>query len=168
MQQSYAKAYGVEVQVSLAELVEDAIQINSAGFERHGIQVIREFEDLPDITTDKQKVLQILVNLISNAKYALIDSGKEKKLLTILIHKRDEDHALVEVTDNGVGISKSNLTRIFSHGYSTKRHGHGFGLHSSALAAKGIGGTLTVQSDGTGRGATFTLGLPVKHIGVVK
>ncbi|MHC4371867.1 MAG: PAS domain-containing protein, partial [Planctomycetota bacterium] len=167
-QQSYAKAYGVEVPVSLTELVEDAIQINSAGFERHGIEVIRDYEDLPEIITDKQKVLQILVNLISNAKYALIDGGKEEKSLTISIHKRDEDHALVEVADNGVGISKSDMTRIFSHGYSTRRHGHGFGLHSSALAAKGIGGTLTVHSDGTGLGATFTLGLPLKHIGSVK
>jgi PAS domain S-box-containing protein len=167
-QQSYAKAVGVEVQVSLAELVEDAIQINSAGLERHGTQLTRDFEELPDIHVDKQKVLQILVNLISNAKYALSDSDKEKKLLTVRIRKHGECNVRVEVADNGVGVPKENLTRIFSHGYTTKQYGHGFGLHSSALAAKGLGGSLSVQSDGIGNGATFTLGLPLKRVKAMK
>jgi signal transduction histidine kinase len=72
------------------------------------------------------------------------------------------------VADNGVGISEDNLTKIFSHGFTTKEHGHGFGLHSSALAAKEIGGSLSVYSDGVGQGATFTLELPFKPIKVMK
>jgi C4-dicarboxylate-specific signal transduction histidine kinase len=168
MQQSYAKVSGFEVQTSLSKLAEDALQINSAGLERHGTRLIREFEELGNVKIDKQKALQILVNLISNAKYALSDSKREEKLLTIRIYKHSEKRFRIEVADNGVGISEDNLTRIFSHGFTTKKHGHGFGLHSSALASSEMGGSLTVHSDGLGQGATFTLELPFKPVEVMK
>jgi len=67
----------------------------------------------------------------------------------------------VSVSDNGVGITEENLTRIFVHGFTTKKDGHGFGLHSGVLAAREMGGSLTVHSAGTGAGATFTLKLPL-------
>ncbi len=168
MQQSYAKVSGVEVQTSLSKLAEDAIQINSAGLERHGTRLIREFEELGDVEIDKQKLLQILVNLISNAKYALSGSNKEEKLVIIRIYKHSEARFRIEVADNGVGVSKDNLAKIFSHGFTTKKDGHGFGLHSSALASKEMGGSLTVHSDGVGQGATFTLELPFKPTEVMK
>jgi len=167
-QQSYAKVSGVEVTTSITRLVEDAIQINSAGLQRHGTRLIREFEELPDVEINKQKVLQILVNLISNAKYASSSSEKEEKIITIRIYKHVEDQFRIVVSDNGVGISRDNLTRIFSHGFTTKKHGHGFGLHSSALASKEIGGSLTVHSDGVRQGAAFTLELPFKPAEIVK
>jgi len=168
MQQEYAKVSGVEVQTSLSGLAEDAIQINSAGLERHGTRLIREFEELPDVEIDKQRVLQILVNLINNAKYALSDSSKEEKLLTIRVYKHGEARFRIEVADNGVGIPKDNLTKIFSYGFTTKERGHGFGLHSCALASSEMGGSLTVRSEGVGQGATFTLELPFKPVEVMK
>ena len=67
----------------------------------------------------------------------------------------------MEVTDNGEGIPKENLTRIFQHGFTTKKTGHGFGLHSGSNAAREMGGSLNVRSDGTGTGATFILELPL-------
>jgi signal transduction histidine kinase/HAMP domain-containing protein len=162
MQQAYAKVSAIEVQISPARLVEDAIRINSAGLQRHGTRLVREFEELPDVEIDKQRVLQILVNLISNAKYALSDSKKRERLVTVRICKPKEGRFRIEVADNGVGIPEENLTRIFSHGFTTKEGGHGFGLHGSALAAKELGGSLTVHSDGVEQGATFTLELPFK------
>lgn len=168
VQQSYAKAAGVEVQASLARLVEDAIQINSAGLERHGTRIVREMDELADVEIDKQRVIQILVNLINNAKYALSSSNKEEKLLTIRVHRHNEDRFQIEVADNGIGITQAHLTKIFSHGFTTKKCGHGFGLHSSALAAKDMGGSLTAHSNGAGQGATFTLELPFKPVEVIK
>ena len=167
MQQSYAKVSGLEMPSSLVELVEDAVQINSAGLQRHGSQIVREFEELPAVEIDKQKVLQILVNLISNAKYALSDSDKEEKILTIRVHKHCENRVRIDIIDNGIGIPEENLTKIFSHGFTTKKHGHGFGLHSGALAAKEIGGSLAVHSDGIGKGSTFTLELPFRPVKVM-
>jgi signal transduction histidine kinase len=68
---------------------------------------------------------------------------------------------LLSVIDTGVGIAQENLERIFNHGFTTRKDGHGFGLHSSALAAKELGGMLHAESAGPGQGATFTLTLPL-------
>jgi signal transduction histidine kinase len=162
VQQAYARIAGVEVRASLAKLVEDAIQINVTGLERHGIRLVREFEELVDVEIDKQRVIQILVNLINNAKDSLGLSKKADKSMTIRIYRRDEDRCCIEVADNGIGISEENLAKIFTHGFTTKTHGHGFGLHSCALASREMGGSLTAHSDGVGQGARFTLELPFK------
>jgi len=167
-QQSYAKVSGVEVATTLTELVEDAIHINLAGLERHDITLVREFEEIPRISIDKQKVIQILVNLINNAKYALSYSDTTEKVMTIRIYKTPEDKIKIEVADDGMGILPENLTRIFQHGFTTKKHGHGFGLHSGALAARELGGSLTAHSEGEGKGATFVLELPYKPVEVMQ
>ncbi len=164
MQQSYAGVAGVMEKLPVAGLVEDALQINSAGFARHGVEVVREFEDLPPMPMDKHKTLQILVNLASNAKYALEASGRPDRRLLLKIGRNGNNRAKIIFADNGVGIAPENLTRIFSLGFTTKANGHGFGLHSAALAAKQMGGSLHAHSDGVGLGATFTLELPLSPI----
>ena len=160
MQQSYAKVAGVIETVNPTQLVDDAVHINGAALTRHDVQVRCEFEPVPMIQTEKHRVLQILVNLIRNAKYALDDSKRQDKLMTIKLGRNGGDHIKIQVIDNGVGIPAENLTRIFAHGFTTRSNGHGFGLHSSALAIKELGGSLTAHSDGVGKGATFTLILP--------
>ena len=160
MQQSYAKVAGVTETVSAAQLVEDALHINGSALARHTVKVRREFEESPPIVTDKHRVLQILVNLMSNAKYALDDSGRPDRLMTLRIGGDGDGHVKIQVSDNGVGIPPENLTRIFGHGFTTRRNGHGFGLHSSALAVRELGGSIQAQSEGLGKGATFTLLLP--------
>ncbi|HET7624790.1 MAG TPA: HAMP domain-containing sensor histidine kinase, partial [Verrucomicrobiae bacterium] len=160
MQQSYAKVAGIREMISVNQLVEDALQINAAALARHDVHVRREFTETPPVSTEKHKVLQILVNLIRNAKYAMDEAGGADKLLTIKIGS-DDDGVKIEIIDNGVGIPKENLTRIFGHGFTTRRNGHGFGLHSSALAVRELGGSLSAHSDGTGTGARFTLILPL-------
>ena len=160
MQQSYASVSGVVEFQSLAALVEDAIHLHAAGLKRHDVRVVREYEELPDILIDKHKVLQILVNLISNARHALCDESVPHRLLTVGIHRNGGGLVHVSVSDSGVGIDAANLTRIFAHGFTTRKGGHGFGLHSGALAAREMGGSLRAESGGLGKGATFTLGLP--------
>jgi signal transduction histidine kinase len=113
------------------------------------------------VRLDKHKALQILINLIRNAKHALDEFRSNDRKITIGIAPGEEGFVNFTVADNGVGIAPENITRIFQHGFTTKKSGHGFGLHSSALAAKEMGGTLTVHSDGPSTGATFTLSLPV-------
>jgi signal transduction histidine kinase len=137
------------------------VQINAAAFIRHGIQVIREYAEVPVVAIDKHKALQILVNLMRNAKYAMEEQPRKKRRLVLRIEPLGRDHVRVSVRDNGVGIAQENLVRIFSHGFTTKRDGHGFGLHSCALAAKEMDGELYAQSDGPGTGATFILELPI-------
>jgi signal transduction histidine kinase len=165
MQQSYSKMSGVKELVSAAELVEDAIRMNDAALVRHDVRVIREYSETPPVLVEKHKVLQILVNLVRNSKYALDESVFPERQLTVRVDKNGSGFVRISVIDNGVGIPPQNLTRIFEHGFTTRKNGHGFGLHGGALSAKELGGALTAHSDGTGRGATFVLELPVSAKG---
>jgi PAS domain S-box-containing protein len=161
MQQSYAKSPGILESLSGADLMEDAVGMNIGSMERHHIKVVRVYAKVPPILVEKHKVLQILVNVIRNAKYACDNSGREDKQITLRI--ANGDHTVkISVADNGVGIPAENMTRIFNLGFTTKKNGHGFGLHSGALAAKELGGKLLAFSDGPDRGATFTLELPIQ------
>ncbi len=161
MQQDYAKVGGVIEHLPAERLVEDAIAINMGGFERHGIKLKRNFASAPPLRVDRHKVLQILINLIRNAKYALDDVERADKQITLSIAASGRGTVCLAVADNGVGISPENLTRIFGHGFTTRRDGHGFGLHTGALAARDLGGSLTAASTGPGHGAVFTLELPI-------
>jgi signal transduction histidine kinase len=160
MQQTYAKVSGLTETIKVTDLVEDAVRMNASALIRHDVQFFREYDEhLPEIIVEKHKVLQILVNLIRNAKYACDESGRKDKRLTMRV-TNGSDVVRIALIDNGIGIPKENLTRIFAHGFTTKKEGHGFGLHSGILAAKEMGGALSVQSDGLDKGATFTLTLP--------
>jgi signal transduction histidine kinase len=134
--------------------------MNGAAFDRHGVDVTREFEDVPLVRVEKHKVLQILINLLRNAKYALDASNQPDKRITVSISPAGDESVQIIIADNGIGISAENLTRVFAHGFTTKEEGHGFGLHSGALAARAMGGSLSVESPGIGQGATFTLEVP--------
>ena len=161
MQQSYAKRGGLTETLDIRKLVEDSLRMNEGAFNRHGVSIVRDYEDVPPIEVDKHKVLQILVNVIRNAKYAC-EETKGKKQVNVRIRAANGS-VLISVIDTGVGIPKENLERIFGHGFTTRPDGHGFGLHSSALAAREMGGTLHAESAGPGQGATFTLALPLER-----
>ncbi|MGJ5819687.1 sensor histidine kinase [Paludibaculum fermentans] len=162
-QQSYAKVSGLVENIKIPEMMDDAIRILDPGFARHGITVVRDFETLPEIAVVKHKILQILLNLLRNAKQALKEvDGTTEKTIRVCVRRKGERRMSLSVQDNGVGLPAENLTRIFGHGFTTKANGHGFGLHSCALAASEMGGSLRAESDGPGKGATFTLELPMK------
>lgn len=160
LQQSYSKTSGLIEPASIIELVEDSIQINAQSLKRHNVKVKRAFTKLPPFLIDSHKVLQILTNLISNAKYAMSDNNRNDKILTIRITEPQDERFRIEVHDNGTGITKENLTRIFEHGFTTKKNGFGFGLHSAAIAANEMNGSLSAHSDGPGKGTVLILELP--------
>jgi signal transduction histidine kinase len=163
MQQAHARLGGVVERLPVPPLIDDALRLHAVSLERQGIQVRREDEPVPPILVDRHKLLQILLNLVSNARHALMDSGRPDKVLTIRIRPGARAGWLrIEVADNGVGIAPEHAERLFTQGFTTKKDGHGFGLHISALAATDMGGTLTCASAGAGQGATFTLELPVE------
>jgi len=156
MQQNLAKVSGTRESLAAAELLEEALKMESSVLGRSDLVIRREFDDVARVTVEKHKVLQILVNLLGNAGQACRQTGVKR--LTLRLKQRG-DRVIIDVIDNGDGIPAENLTRIFGHGFTTKATGHGFGLHSAALAAKEMGGSLSVHSDGLGLGATFTLEL---------
>ena len=162
MQQSYARISGVVERIQFSELVEDALRIHSLAYQRHAIKVHREFAKVPIMTLDRHKVLQILINLFSNAKHACDAKPASDRKVTVRLLMPGANRVRIEVEDSGAGIPAANIERIFNFGFTTRKGGHGFGLHSGALAATEMGGSLTVASPGLGLGATFTLELPLE------
>jgi signal transduction histidine kinase len=158
-QQSYAKVSSVVEILKVSDVVSDALKMSVTG--KNGMQIVKEIPENLTVTVEKHKVLQILVNLMRNAKQACDGSATEVKKLTVCA-TNSGDFIRISVSDNGIGIEPQNIGRIFSHGFTTKKDGHGFGLHSSAATASQLGGALRVNSDGPGKGATFTLELPAK------
>lgn len=161
MQQQLAGGSALVENVDPAEVVEAALQINEAALQRHQVLIERDLARVPAVRLDRHRLLQVLVNLVSNAKYAL-DGVPDPRRLSL--HMRSDGGVLrIEVADNGVGIAPENLERIFHHGFTTRKGGHGYGLHSGALAVKQMGGTIDVHSEGTGKGARFTIELPARR-----
>ena len=163
MQQNYGQISTVSESIPPEQLMEDTFKLNADELAQHEVTVQREYQAVPSITVDKHKVLQILVNLIKNALHACIDGGCKEKIVTLRIFSPTPNSVRMEVADNGIGIAPENLTRIFQYGFTTRKSGHGFGLHSSALTARELGCSLSASSDGANCGATFTLELPCHH-----
>lgn len=160
MQQTYSGNMGVIDKVKSSAVSEDAININKSSIQKNGVSLIRSYRDDPVISVDKHKLIQILVNLISNAKYAVINGGKPEKIIIVKIKKFDES-VVYSVEDNGIGIDEKDLKRIFEFGFKKRIGGHGYGLHHSSLMAKELGGDVSVESPGEGEGAVFRLTIPV-------
>ena len=165
-QQSYASTARVTEVVPISDLVDDALRMNSGALVRHQVAVVKEFAEVPLVPLDRHRVLMILVNLISNAKYAMDGVPDQPHRITLQVNMSDDRTLCIRVADNGEGIAPGNMTRIFAHGFTTRKGGHGFGLHSCALAATEMGGTLTAHSDGPGKGASFALELPIHALEV--
>lgn len=159
-QQSWGQHSSLIERIDLAEVIDSALAIQEEIIDSKRISVQRNYIPLNPVFIDKVKLLHILVNLIINAQESFHDSEQQHKLITINIVHSD-NHLIVQVIDNGMGIAREHVTKIFSQGFTTKKNGHGLGLHGSALAARECGGRLTVESDGFGKGACFNLILPL-------
>ncbi len=163
LQQSHAKSGGINQTVAPSELFAEATRMVASSLDRHGVTFTTTFADMPTITTDRHQVIQILVNFITNAIEAIKQSKTKGKRQIDLQLKRENDEISFTVIDNGIGIPPENREKLFRHGFTTRKDGHGFGLHSGALAAKNLGGQIKVHSDGLGFGAHFTLILPLSR-----
>ncbi len=159
-QQNYACPSAVKENVQLNDIITDALKINNLHTDTHGIRIEKELSDLPPVKIDKHNIIQILNNLLSNAKQALHgqNNNPEIRVASSLIPEKNK--ISISVTDNGCGIDKENCESIFQFGFTTKKDGHGFGLHTSANTAQAMGGNLSFVSSGRDSGTTFTLTLP--------
>ncbi|MEJ5278801.1 DAHL domain-containing protein [Pseudomonas sp. MYb541] len=160
-QQHYAGASALKEPVHISALMDDALRMNAGALSRHNVTVVKHYAQVPEILADKHRLLLIMVNLISNAKYAMSNLVDRPRQMTLTVQPRDDATLQISVKDDGEGIPAENMTRIFTHGFTTRKEGHGFGLHSCALAAVEMNGQLTAHSDGPGLGAMFTLTIPM-------
>ncbi|MDB5037757.1 MAG: zraS 2 [Bacteriovoracaceae bacterium] len=159
-QQDYAKKRLFVEEVRLNELMDDIIEMQGATFRRHNIQILRKYSETPLVHVQRGKLANVLLNLLKNAKEAMNATDAARRLLTIEIGRNNKEDFFLKLTDAGAGVSKNDLEKIFTHGFTTKQKGHGFGLHFCANAMTEMGGKLILESEGTGRGATFILTFP--------
>ena len=159
-QQSYARMGGILESVKIPDVVEDALRLHPMD-EACSLKVLRQYAEVPLIVVNRHQLLQILVNLLQNASRACEENGQTTGEIKIRVELCEPKCVRITVADNGIGIVPENLTKIFAHGFTTRKQGNGFGLHSGALAAKHMGGSLTAQSDGLGKGSSFVLELPI-------
>jgi two-component system sensor kinase FixL len=163
MQQEHARSIGAVDLLPVPRLVDEALKLHMSTLKELGIRLDFDYADVPPILVDRHKLLQILLNLLNNARHSIMESNRPDKHLAIRVRRHEDGRRLlIEVADNGVGIAAENLPRIFTQGFTTKKDGHGFGLHISALAAAEMKGKLSCASPGPGLGATFTLELPME------
>jgi NO-binding membrane sensor protein with MHYT domain/nitrogen-specific signal transduction histidine kinase len=157
-QQSYARRSGMTEEIDVAELLDNALALSFTG--SIDIEVKRDYQAAPRLTLDRHKLIQIVGNLLSNARHALREQTQGRRILTVRIRTPAADSLTIDVEDSGIGIETDVLRRLFEFGFTTKKDGHGFGLHVSGILAKDLGGELSGHSDGQGRGARFSLRLP--------
>jgi len=162
-QQDFAGHSGVLEATLLSEQVDAAIAMTELTPGSASIDIVREYQKLPSVRVDRHKLMQVLVNLIQNARQAMPRGEVSRQVLTVRVQADGDEHVRIEVEDTGVGIPPENLALIFNHGFTTKPGGHGFGLHSSANAATEMEATLHAHSEGPGRGARFVLRLPTRN-----
>lgn len=165
LQKKYTGVSGVKEQVNLEEMLGDAITLLSVSLRNAAVSVSSDIPDkLPTLFVDRHPVMQILVTIIDNACEALKAGPEGKRILSVKV-KKEENSLVTSFSDNGRGISQKEMGRLFEYGFTTKKGSHGYGLYHSKLLAEELGGTLSASSEGLGRGATFSLSLPISKGG---
>lgn len=159
-QQDYAKLDLSRKRLNLAGLIDDAITIELLSLQKHDVTVKKDYKISPRIFADNSKILHVFLNLIKNAKEAMIASARKERILEIDIEATENGGCLVIIRDNGVGVSQSKLQQMFQYGFTTKLEGHGFGLYTSLRAMQELGGAISAHSEGPGQGTEFRLTFP--------
>lgn len=147
-------------EVDIPSLLDAALAIQATELLRHGVRTVREVPALPPVVTHRARVVHVVVNLLKNAVEAMREVPEAARLLTVRAGAERGERVVISVSDTGAGIAPENLDRIFAYGFTTKVDGHGFGLHTAANTMTQLGGAIRAQSEGPGRGATFTVTLP--------
>ncbi len=158
--QNYAGTASLLDTVSINDIIEDALTMHARTNAFQNTRVIKKMLEIPDLTVQKTKLVHILINLFQNAKDAMLETPIEKKVLTILT-EHDVNNAFIKIYDTGHGVAEQDLQKIFAHGFPTKTKSYGFGLHNCANYMTEMGGSMWVESDGKGKGATFILKFPL-------
>ena len=159
-EQNYAKRVSFKERCDLSGLIEDVLLMRSHSLQKNRITVERDFEPLPQMVLERSKLLQVIENLVKNAIESIVSAESTKRQIAIQL-RRVDGRVRLTVSDSGRGIDPEHVSRIFNFGFTTKKSGNGFGLHSAANAMTEMGGKISAHSEGLGQGATFALEIPL-------
>jgi len=161
---SYGEGFAAEFSlVDINETIDKSISrvLGQTGLK--GVKIVKEYSNnIPKIMGRKVQLSQVFLNIILNASQAMPEKGKLK-----IKTGRKGDYIEALFKDTGKGIKKDNLNKVFEPFFTTSDmvKGTGMGLSISASIIKAHQGEILVESEGEGKGATFTVKLPVKNGG---
>ncbi|MCI5139176.1 MAG: sensor histidine kinase, partial [Candidatus Electrothrix sp. AR1] len=165
-QQDTARCINFNEQIDISSLLEESLEFFQGELEGQRIVVDRNYNFQKSIYGEPHKILQVVNNLVRNAVDAFDGISLEQKKISLSTYPTaDQNEVVVEITDNGKGMRQNVLQQAFVFGFTTKKGGHGFGLHNAANLTAEMGGSLTGESAGTEQGARFRMRLPVKATG---
>ena len=164
-QQTMAKSAGKVESIALVDVLSHAMEMSFQPEDAKWMTIHRDYQEVPPVLVDQHQLLQILVNLLRNAKQAMRQQGQEHHELRLRVknHNNEKTSVVMTIQDSGIGIAREHLSKMFTRGFTTKQDGNGIGLHSSIVAIQNMGGSMLVHSDGVGKGALFTLIFPVQQ-----
>lgn len=159
-QQSIAMAEGLTESCPAAKLIDESLEMQSVILGKHDVVLERTGAECGNVHVDRHKVTQIMINLVKNGVEAMLEADTQDLRLFVDTRPCSETHIAIMVSDNGAGIPRELANKVFTHGFTTKKSGHGFGLHACANFAIEMGGSLRLAHTGPGTGATMILELP--------
>jgi len=146
-----------------AELaIQDALEVTRRHLEQSNIQVTLNLEIEKPLLGSRARFIHVMINLIKNAVEAM---EEEPRRIIIDAAEGPRNMIVLNVSDNGCGISEENGKKLFAMGFSTKKRGHGFGLPYCSRTMREMGGSIEAASEGVGRGAIFSICMPCGNIG---
>lgn len=168
LQQRYANGQPVEESFRIAATINDVLNMLGGSFKKRNINIIREVtDDLPPIVCDKNKLVQVLINLLKNAMESIDEKRRDQPNYKARIELHgsltSNDHIEISIVDNGMGATEETLSTAFKFGKSTKQRGSGFGLHDCANFIRSRDGEIRFHSKGLGKGATVQFCLPTSQ-----
>lgn len=162
MQLRYARSNkGIE-EVDINALINDALQMLKESIENRKIIIKRYLGNIPPAIIEKGKMMQIVINLIKNAYEAMDNENLHLRILSVRTYV-DQGYVVFAVQDTGEGFSAEEKHKLFHFGYTTKKLGSGFGLHSCANYLIANHGKIEAFSGGKGKGATFVVNVPTSR-----
>jgi len=156
-QQGYSGKLEKEI-VDITHVVEDALTMLANSIEGYHIQIVKDFSHVTEVRVLKTKLMHILINLIKNAIEAMNEIPADKRVLRIST-EQTANGVCLKINDKGCGIQEEDIHKMFRYGFTTKEDGHGFGLASCAAYLEEMDGEISVESEGNGKGSTFTMTL---------
>ena len=164
--QAPERAGGYKDTVHFSVVMDEAVMAHQGELDRIGIEVVRDYSPVGEGILEVARLRTIVGNLIRNAINAMREVTKPAHCLGLHVLPCPDREGFVrlQVEDTGCGIASDCLTRVFSPQQSGMQADLLPNLHMGALAAKDLGGSLRVWSDGPNHGAIFTLDIPVIHM----
>ena len=165
LQLRYARLSGNVENVNVNKVVLDSLEMLDESITKYSVTLIKDLDpNLPPIKSEKSKLLQVVVNLVKNGVEAMRDADSVERTLAISTHTDSSgENIAISIKDTGMGFAPEDKKKLFTYGYTTKKTGSGFGLHSCANFLIANKGSIEAISDGPGTGAEFIVHLSLSR-----